>query len=249
MSETNFRVYDENGRVLKGHRDFGKVIPDIHRVSPELIESIAKYGVAKIAELQGYGGVMHRRIQPIKSGFHMAGPAFTSWTPPGSMLYPTKACYMCKPGDVLVFGGGSQDNLISFGDGIGGQMKQRGIGGLVMDSAVHDIKPLQELDLPLFCTGRATYVGNGYAPGAINIPIACGDVVVYPGDIVIGDDDGIVVVPWQDAERIAAVAEAQYPIDIERRRAAKEGTTLIELNHMEPLYEKWEKFQNAVQGK
>ena len=249
LKEQKFRVYDENGRVMKGHMNDGVIIEEIPRVAPEIIESIAKYGVAKVAELQGYGGVMNKRIMPIKSGFHMAGPAVTALSRPGDMLFPVVACYLAKPGDILVFGGGSQDNMMSFGDGIGGAMKRNGVGGLVMDAPTHDLLALQELDFPMFCNGVATYSGAMGKGGAVNIPVACGDVVVNPGDIIIGDDDGIVVVPWQDAERIAAVAEAQYPIDVERRRKTKEGTTLIELNNMQPLVDKWVNFQKAVQGK
>lgn len=249
LSEKKFRIYDEKGRVMKGHMHDGIINKDIPRVAPELIESIAKYGVAKIAELQGYGGVMNKRIAPIKSGFQMAGPAFTAWGRPGSMLFQVAALYMAQPGDVLVFGGGSQSEYISFGDGIGGQAKRKGIAGLVMDAPTHDLLPLKELDFPMFCQGFATYAGGASAGGgAINIPVACGDVVVNPGDIIIGDDDGIVVVPWQDAERLAAVAEAQYPIDVERRRKAKEGTTLIELNNMQPAIDKWVDFQKCVKG-
>lgn len=250
MSENKFRIFDENGRVMKGHMNDGIINEDIPRVSPELIESIAKYGAAKIAELQGYGGVMNKRIAPIKSGFQMAGPAFTAWGRPGSMLFQAAACYMAKPGDVLVFGGGSQDAFISFGDGIGGAVQRRGVAGLVMDAPTHDLLPLRELNFPMFCRGFATYAGGASAGGgAINIPVACGDVVVNPGDIIIGDDDGVVVVPWQDAERIAAVAEAQYPIDAERRRKAKEGATLIELNNMQPAIDKWVNFQRCVTGR
>ena len=241
MSEKKFRILDENGRVMKGHMNDGVINEDIPRVAPEIIETIAKYGTAKVAELQAYGGVMNKRIAPIKSGFRMAGPAFTAWGRPGSMLFQVAACYMAKPGDVLVFGGGSQSDFIGFGDGIGGAIKRKGVAGLVMDAPTHDLLPLRELDLPMFCQGFATYAGGAaMGGGAINIPIACGDVVVNPG--------GIVVVPWQDAERIAAVAEAQYPIDLERRRLAKEGTTLLELNNMQPAIDKWVNFQKCVQG-
>jgi len=248
MSEKKFRIFDENGRVMKGHMNDGIINEDFPRIDPELIERIAKYGVAKVAELQAYGGVMNKRIAPIKSGFQMAGQALTAWGRPGSMLFQIVACYMAKPGDVLVFGGGAQADYISFGDGIGGAMKRAGVAGLVMDAPTHDLLPLRELDVPMFCQGFATYTGGGAGGGAVNIPIACGDVVVNPGDIIIGDDDGIVVVPWQDAERLAAVAEAQYPIDVERRRLAREGTTLIELNNMQPAIDKWVNFQKCVKG-
>lgn len=248
LEKKKFRIYDENGRVMKGHMNDGVIIEDIPRIDPKLIDSIAKYGVAKVAELQAYGGMMNKRIAPLKSGYHMAGQAFTAWGRPGTLLFQAAALYMAKAGDVLVFGGGAQSEYISFGDGIGGQAKRKGIAGLVMDSPTHDILPLKELDFPVFCQGFATYVGNSMGGGAINIPIACGDVVVNPGDIIIGDDDGVVVVPWQDAERIAAVAEAQYPIDVERRRKSREGTTLIELNNMQPAIDKWVNFQKCVKG-
>ena len=250
MSGEESDVFDKNGRVMKGHMNDGKIITDVPGVDPTVIGSIAKYGVAKVAELQAYGGVMNRRILPIKSGFHMAGPAFTAMGRPGSMLFPIVACYMARPGDVLVFGGGSQADFMAFGDGIGGTIKRRGVAGLVMDAPTHDIDGLRELELPMFCQGVATYASSGgmNGGGAVNIPVACGDVVVNPGDIIIGDDDGIVVVPWQDAERIARVAEAQYPIDVERRRKTKEGTTLIELNGLQPSIDKWVDFQNRITG-
>lgn len=248
MSEGKFNVYDENGRVLKGHRDYGKIIEDIPRSDPELIRRLAKYGASKVAELQLYGGVMNQRIKPIKTGFHIAGPAFTAMGKPGDMLFPAVACSLAKEGDVLVFGGGSQSQMFAFGDGVGGFIKRKGVAGLISDGATHDLQGLCELDLPMFCQGDATYPGSSGGPGAVNIPVACGDVVVNPGDIIIADDDCIVVVPYQDLERMVAVAEAQHEIDLVRRQRSKEGASLIQLNNLGPMIDKWTKFQKDIQG-
>jgi regulator of RNase E activity RraA len=116
---------------------------------------------------------------------------------------------------------------------------KRGVAGVVVDGAARDVRGLRELGFPTFCSGVTPRIFGSQGPGAINIPIACGGVPVNPGDIVLGDDDGVVVVPRDDAERVLALTEEHLLGELERLERVNRGMRLTDVQNLGPRLELW----------
>ena len=143
---------------------------------------------------------MESKIRPFHPKPIMVGHALTIHCPPGDNLVLQKAIEMAEPGDILVFNAGGDTTQAPVGEIVVSNCIRRGVAGLVIDGAVRDSDILPTLSIPVFAKGvthRGCYK-NG--PGEINVTIACGGVVVRPGDLVVGDSDGIVIVPYEEAE-------------------------------------------------
>jgi regulator of RNase E activity RraA len=164
-------------------------------------------------------GVLDSRIQAIWPGARLAGPALTVWTRAGDNAAIHAALALGKPGDVIVVNGQGDESRALLGELMGGRAKAAGLAGFVLDGAARDAADLADLGVPVFaraCTPAGPYK-NG--PGRVGATIAVGGVAVSPGDIVVGDGDGVVVIPLADAADVAAAAEAVFA-DESRRRAA-----------------------------
>jgi regulator of RNase E activity RraA len=154
-------------------------------------------------------GSVDSRIKPVWEGARIVGSAFTVWTRPGDNQGLHEALKLVQPGDVLVVNGGGDESRALLGELIGGKARIRGAVGFVIDGAVRDATGLREYDMPVFA--RATTPAGPYkdGPHALLTRIAIGGVVVSPGDIIVADEDGVVVVPLDQADAVAAAAEAK----------------------------------------
>jgi RraA family protein len=142
-----------------------------------------------------------------KPGLRMAGFAFTVRVSPADNLMLHKALTLAKPGDVIVVeAGGALTNAIT-GELMAATAKQRGIAGFVIDGAIRDRAGILQLEFPVYAKGLQPRGPYKDGPGEINVPVSCNGVVVNPGDIVIGDDDGVVVVPMRDAHSVLKKAK------------------------------------------
>ena len=164
-------------------------------------------------------GLLDSAIKPVWAGGRLAGPAFTVWTRAGDNAYLHRALSEAAPGDVVVVNGEGDVSRALMGDLIGARARNAGIAGFIIDGAVRDAAGLARLGMPVFA--RATSPAGPYknGPGALGCAIAVGGVAVLPGDIVIGDDDGAVVVPRGRAEEILLAAEAVQEDEDQRMRA------------------------------
>ncbi|NUZ07689.1 RraA family protein [Piscinibacter koreensis] len=147
-------------------------------------------------------------LRPMHRGARLAGPAFTVRTAPGDNLLVHKALDMAQPGDVIVVDGGGHTGNAIIGELMATYARQRGIAGLVIWGAIRDSAELAASDFPVYAAGithRGPY-RNG--PGEINVPVVIGTMPVTPGDIVVGDADGLVAVPQAEADRVLASAQA-----------------------------------------
>lgn len=145
------------------------------------------------------GGAMHYRIRPLDSGYHMVGSALTVRTRPGDNLMIWKAIDVAQPGDVLVIDAHSFTSTSAMGDLLVTAAQAKGIAGLVCDGMCRDSSGIRATGLPVYCIGSIPSSPGKDGPGEIGAAISCGDAVVHPGDIIVGDDDGVVVVPRTDA--------------------------------------------------
>lgn len=182
-------------------------IQEYERPSPDLLARFRRIPSANIADAMGRLGAVDARIKPVWEGASVVGTAFTVWTRPGDNQGIHAALERVTDGDVLVINGGGDESRALIGELIGGKARLRGVVGFVIDGAVRDATGLREYEVPVFA--RATTPAGPYkdGPHLLQSRIAVGGVVVSPGDIVVGDEDGVVIVPLAQADVVAAAAE------------------------------------------
>lgn len=172
-----------------------KVITRIERPAPELVEPFKGFVTCNVGDALGRFGAMDYRIKPMVPGWRMAGPAITLRARPCDNLLVYKALEIAQPGDVLVISYYEYETNSVWGDLTSMIGKARGLAGMVTDGVVRDLAGLRAVDLPIFAIGLTPNSPQKDGPGEINVPVVCGGVIVNPGDIILGDDDGVVVVP------------------------------------------------------
>ncbi|WNS79150.1 RraA family protein [Domibacillus sp. DTU_2020_1001157_1_SI_ALB_TIR_016] len=149
--------------------------------------------------LQGMNN-LSSAIQPLKEEYRVAGRAFTVKMPVGDNLVVLKAIREAKPGDVLVIDAKGDTYRAIAGDFIVGMAQTLGIKGIIVDGVIRDVVGIKELNYPVFCKGTTIAASGKAGQGEINVPISCGGVTIQPGDIIVGDADGVTVIP-QEAEK------------------------------------------------
>ncbi len=191
---------------------------DIERTPPDVVARNAVFASSILADVCGRRGTMHGRIAPLLPGMRLAGPAFTVEVRPGDNLMVHAAMVLARPGDVLVIDGKADLGCALMGSIMINACKAMGLAGVVLDAAIRDTDELRELGFPVYSIGANPNGPTKGVSGRINWPISCGGVAVRPGDLIVGDADGIVVV---ERERAAALpALAQRKVDDEQARIA-----------------------------
>jgi RraA family protein len=194
-----------------------KVLKRRRAVPAELALQFIGVPVSNVSDCMSrlFGG--GARLRPMHSGLPMSGPALTVRTRPGDNLMIHKALQMAAPGDIIVVDAGGDLSNAVIGDLMVGVAIQRGLGGFVINGAIRDARSVREGDLPIFAAGvthRGSYK-NG--PGEINVPIAIDGMVIEPGDLIIGDDDGVLCVPFDHVQSV--LDEARKKADAEAVKA------------------------------
>lgn len=185
-----------------------RVVQNIERPDRAIVDSIGGHFSADLADAMQKAGAMSRAIQPVYRPMpKFFGPAVTASLPTGSFSMAKLAMLQCQPGDVLVLNAYEDVSHALLGGHIAHALKVRGLAGVIVDGALRDSSELQREGLPACARGTAVVVGGHDGPGEINVPIACGGVVVNPGDIVVADEDGVVVVPRSEAENVYQAVE------------------------------------------
>jgi regulator of RNase E activity RraA len=162
--------------------------------------------------LQGMNN-LDPQIKPLKESYRIAGQAFTVKLPVGDNLMLLKSLKEAKPGDILVVDVKGDTYRAIAGDFVVGMMQTLELGGLVVDGVIRDLIDIKALDFPVFSKGSTVSSGGKTGPGEINVPISCGGASVNPGDIIVGDVDGVVVVPRVRAGDILQVAQKKVKKD------------------------------------
>ena len=166
-------------------------------------------------------------IKPLKEEYKIAGEAYTVKLPVGDNLMLLKSLKEAKPGDILVVDVKGDTYRAIAGDFVVGMMKTLELGGLVVDGVIRDLIDIKALNFPVFSKGTTVSSGGKTGPGETNVPISCGGASVHPGDIIVGDVDGVVVIPRERAEEVLQGAKAKMKADDERE--AKIGSNKEEI--------------------
>jgi len=216
------------------------VINKIQRPPKELIEKFKSIAVATVYEASGRKGFVNPKIKPIFRGMKLYGPAFTVQTVPGDNLMLHKALEKAQEGDIIVATVGGEYEYGYWGDLMAIQAKAKKIGGLAIDGCVRDSEEIIEMGFPIFSRGLAIRGTVKASLGLVNYPINFGGTEVNPGDLILGDDDGIVCVRFQDCIEVLAKSEERVQKEETKAKALMNGVTSVKYNNLDKIFESLE---------
>lgn len=193
------------------------------------IHQLRDLGAATVYEAQGAIGALDSGIKPLDPRSRMAGPAFTVDMRPADNLMLHYALLKAKPGDVLVVDAKGFLEAGPWGDVLTAQAIKLCLAGLVIHGAVRDANMIVEVGFPVFCRGLSIKGTGKHQPGRVNVPVCIGDVTIHPGDIVVGDRDGVAIVAKDRVDEVIASAVAREAKEADMRAAIERGATTAEL--------------------
>jgi 4-hydroxy-4-methyl-2-oxoglutarate aldolase len=212
------------------------VVRNIHRTEAAVVERLGALGVATVHEAYGRGGLMKPYLRPVWAGGEAAGTAVTVLAQPGDNWMIHVAVEQCRPGDILVVGCTTDNTDGMFGELLATSLKARGVTGLVIDAGCRDVKSLREMGFPVWSKAVSAKGTVKATLGAVNVPVVCAGINVQPGDAVIADDDGVVVVRRKNAGEVAAKGEKRQAEEESKRKQLASGVLGLDMYKMrEPL--------------
>jgi 4-hydroxy-4-methyl-2-oxoglutarate aldolase len=222
------------------HALHGQIVRTVERASADLLRRFEKHDTAKLVDSMAGHGAMHHEIKPLENGMRVLGSALTVLTRPGDALYVQKAIDETKPGDVIVIAAGGYKDVCVIGERLGYFFKLKGAVGIIVDGAIRDATGMVADSPPTFARATCLRIFGSTGPGAINVPVSCGGITVNPGDVIMGDRDGVVVVPREDAARVADLADAHLEGELARMRQVDEGGSVTDVFGLSSRLARWE---------
>jgi 4-hydroxy-4-methyl-2-oxoglutarate aldolase len=228
---------------------YGHIYYNITRPDPALLAAFNGVSTATLSDAMGRHGALSSTIRPIYEGIHMVGSALTVLCFPGDNIMTHKALQMVEPGDVLMIDDGDYDTGC-FGHKSALNARSRGGVGVVASGSVRDVAMLRQERFPTFSRSVSPRAPQKNTPGSINVPVQIGGIVICPGDIIVGDDDGIVVVPlamagailekakFRDRQEQASAGSAPGELPLDPTGAALQLDSLLNgkvVEHREPV--------------
>jgi 4-hydroxy-4-methyl-2-oxoglutarate aldolase len=212
------------------------VVRNIVRADAALVKRLGALGVSTAHEAYGRQGLMKTYMRPAWTGGEAAGTAVTVLAHPGDNWMIHVAVEQCKPGDILVVGCSTDNTDGMFGDLLATSLMARGVTGLIIDAGCRDVKSLREMGFPVWSKAISAKGTVKATLGAVNVPVVCAGVNVMPGDAVIADDDGVVVIKKKDVADVVTKGEKRQADEEGKRKQLASGTLGLDMYNMrEPL--------------
>lgn len=210
------------------------VVTNINRAERDAADALAQYGVATVHEAQGRTGLMAQRLRPIFRGPAISGTAVTCTLPPGDNWMIHVAAEQIQDGDILVAAPLAEAHSGYFGDLLGALFRARGARGVVLDAGCRDVTDLQKMGFPVWSRSICAHGTVKETLADVNIPVSCGDTPVNPGDVIVADNDGVVVVPRLNVAQVLEKAAARMAREEQMRTRYGSGELSIDINDMRP---------------